>query len=130
MKKIVNNSFLMAYPVLILIILMYNNSLREQFMRNFVINPIHLIVLSLVYFSLFAYLIFSFLMRKEEFNLICLVIGLIEIILISLPKFVFILSFNLANAIYSNAILTYWNFGIIFIIYLLMLTSKICKNLD
>ncbi|KNF09412.1 hypothetical protein CLPU_3c01900 [Gottschalkia purinilytica] len=119
MKKILNNIFLIVYPFLLLITMLYNFSLKDQIIR-FNINKFQFIVFILVYFVMFALFIFNFFIKKESFHIVSLIIGLIEIILLQIPQILLRISHNLYSVIYGQIQLNIFIFGTLLTLYILM----------
>lgn len=119
-KNIFNNIFLIIYPIIILISMFFNSSLHEQIIK-FNINKLQFIVFILIYFSIFALFIYKFFVKKENFHIVSLIIGIIMVIIIQIPQVLLMISHNLFNIVYGQLQLEIFMFGTLLTLYIMMM---------
>lgn len=114
-----NNMFLIIYPFILLLTMSYNLSLKEQIIK-LNINKFQLISFLLVYFLIFALFMFKFFIKNGNFDLVALIIGSIEIILLQVPPILLKISHNLYSIMYGQIQLTIFMFGTLLTLYIVM----------
>lgn len=118
-KKIFTSLFIIIYPWLLLISMVYYQSLNNQ-IGKFEINIFQIIGFFLIYFFVFAAFIFLFFIKKESFYKVALIIGLMEIILIQVPQILLKVSYNIFLVIYGQMPYNIFIFGTLLTLYIVM----------
>lgn len=118
-KKIFNNIFIIIYPFILVITMLFNSSLNEQII-TFNINKFQFVFFILAYFFVFALFIFNFFIKRESFHIVSLIIGLIEIILLQIPQISIRISHKLHAVIHGQIQLSIFIFGTLLTLYIIM----------
>lgn len=118
-KSLFNNIFLIIYPVILVIFMLYNISLNDQ-IKKFNINKFQFISFYMLYFLMFALFIFNFFIKKEIFHIASLIIGLVEIILLQIPQILLKVSHSLYSVIYGQIQLNTFICGTLLTLYIIM----------
>lgn len=119
-KYIFNNIFLIIYPFILLVSVLCNSFFHEKITKNN-LNIFQLICLIIIYFLIFSLFIFIFFIKKDNFHIIPLIIGLIEIIALLVPHFLLKISNNLFSVIYEQLQLSIFMFGTLLTLYTIIL---------
>lgn len=117
-KKIINNVFLILYPFILPITMLYSSLLNDQINNNN-INIFQLIFFLLVYFLIFSLFIFVYFIKKEGFYKVSLIVGIIELILLQIPQILLKISFKLYSIIYGQIQLNIFITGTLLTLYII-----------
>ena len=118
-QKLINNTFIILYPILLIFAIHHSSILGEQISKMNV-NNINSILILIIYFISFVYFIFKFLIKRNEFDVLSLFIGIAMILLTLFQPF-----FNKVSAIIYNQIeVTLFVLGMNLTLYALAYIAK------
>lgn len=115
--KNVNNIFLIIYPEMLLKILFLDYDLSDSFRLgvNFYTIYYRYILLYAMYLLIFMLFLFIFIIKKGDFNIISIVIGMVQFVVLQ----VFV------SVTYGQIQLSLIIFGTLFSLYLVLLIGKL-----
>jgi len=127
MKKrleIYANLLLIIFPIIIVVNLIINYHSYEAILYN-KISFIGLITINIPYFFVLAVFVYVLFIKKIEYNLWILIIGLCEIIILQMPCILLKISYVLFVKMFSQAPLNLILFGSAFVLYALLLPQSL-----
>jgi len=119
MKKrfgIYANLLLIIFPIVIVLNLIINYHSSKAILYN-KISFIGLIIINIPYFFVLAVFVYVLFIKKIEYNLWILIIGLCEIIILQMPRILLNISYELFVKMFSQASLNQILFGSAFVCF-------------
>ena len=132
MKKrfgIYANLLLIIFPIVIVLNLIINYHSSKAILYN-KISSIGLITVNIPYFFVLAVFVYVLFIKKIEYNLWILIIGLCEIIILQMPRILLKISYELFVKMFSQASLNQILFGSAFVLYALLLLQSLKSKIN
>ena len=132
MKKrigIYANLLLIIFPIVIVLNLIINYHSSKAILYN-KISSIGLITVNIPYFFVLAVFVYVLFIKKIEYNLWILIIGLCEIIILQMPRMLLKISYELFVKMFSQASLNQILFGSAFVLYALLLLQSLKSKIS
>jgi len=132
MKKrigIYANLLLIIFPIVIVLNLIINYHSSKAILYN-KISSIGLITVNIPYFFVLAVFVYVLFIKKIEYNLWILIIGLCEIIILQMPRILLKISYELFVKMFSQASLNQILFGSAFVLYALLLLQSLKSKIS
>lgn len=124
-KSTLNNSFIILYPLLLIIMQNVNLYFNDEIIKNNV-NYFEFIVCNFIYFLILGLFVYFYYVKKVHFHVASLVVGILEIVAIQI---IAILSIKEYLNIFSQLQLNIYIYNSLLALYIVLLISQLkCKN--
>lgn len=119
-KKILNDLLILLYPLLLLFGVWRHWLLLDKAARMYQIPYVQLILLILIFFLLLGAFTYYFLVLDSEFHFPVLIIGAIELVVLSIPR--------ISGNVYTVISGKYLVFGTVLTLYLVLIIKRCLKR--
>lgn len=123
-KKILNDFFILLYPVLLLFGVWRHQLIMDEAVRMYQMPFAQLASLIIIFFLLLGLFTYYFLVRNSEFHISVLIIGAAELLLLLFPR----IFSGVSESLYIALLGKYTIFGTILTLYLVLIIKQRFKG--